>query len=122
MTFGAGQVAAERFGAAEIVDPRPHAVGSIRETLDRYPHIGKLLPAMGYYAEQMEDLEASVRAIDCDVVLVGTPFDLARRLDVDKPMLRVRYSIEDLPSEPGSLTLAETVIARLSERSAETTP
>ena len=122
MSFGAGQVAAERFGAAEVVDPRPHAVGSIRETLDRYPHIGKLLPAMGYYAEQMEDMEASVRATDCDVVLVGTPFDLARRLDVDKPMLRVRYSIEDLPSEPGSPTLAETVIARLSERSAEKAP
>jgi predicted GTPase len=119
MTFGAGQVAAERFGAAEVVDPRPHAVGSIRETLDRYPHIGKLLPAMGYYAEQMEDLEASVRAVDCDVVLVGTPFDLARRLDVGKPMLRVRYSIEDLPSEPGAPTLAETVITRLAARSAE---
>jgi predicted GTPase len=119
MSFGAGQVAAERFGAADVVDPRPHAVGSIRETLDRYPHIGKLLPAMGYYAEQMADLEASVRAADCDVVLVGTPFDLARRLDVGKPMLRVRYSIEDIPSEPGAPTLAETVMTRLAARSGE---
>jgi predicted GTPase len=116
MTFGAGQVAAERFGAAEVVDPRPHAVGTIRETLRRYPHIGKLLPAMGYYPEQVKDMEDSVRATDCDVVLVGTPFDLARRLDVDKPTLRVSYSIEDLPSEPGSPTLAETVITRLTER------
>jgi predicted GTPase len=67
----------------------------------------------------MEDLQASVRAVDCDVVLVGTPFDLARRLDVGKPMLRVRYSIEDLPSEPGAPTLAEAVITRLAARSAE---
>jgi predicted GTPase len=121
MSFGAGQVAAERFGAAEVVDPRPHAVGTIRETLDRYPHLGNLLPAMGYYPEQMEDMEASVRATDCDVVLVGTPFDLARQLNVDKPTLRVGYNIEDLPSEPGSPTLAETVIARLTERTDENT-
>ncbi|MHC5022543.1 MAG: GTPase [Planctomycetota bacterium] len=116
MSFGAGQVAAERFGAAEVVDPRPHAVGSIRETLERYPHVGKLLPAMGYYPEQVADMEASVRATDADLVLVGTPFDLGRRLNLDKQTLRVRYSIEDVPDTPDAPTLAQTVIARLAAR------
>ncbi|MFO0556262.1 MAG: cyclic 2,3-diphosphoglycerate synthase [Polyangiaceae bacterium] len=110
MTFGAGRVAAEQYGAAEIVDPRPNAVGSIRETLIKYPHVGALLPAMGYYPEQVADLEASVRATPCDLVLVGTPFDLAKKLRVEQPALRVRYEIED---EPGSLTLREAVLARL---------
>ncbi|MCC7389822.1 MAG: hypothetical protein IT431_13760 [Phycisphaerales bacterium] len=113
MTFGAGQVAAEKFGAREIVDPRPYAVGSIRETLRKYPQIGKLLPAMGYYHEQIDDLEASVRATDCDVVLVGTPFNLARDLKIDKPAVRVRYEIEDAPASPGLPTLARAVLDRL---------
>jgi predicted GTPase len=116
MAFGAGQVAAEQFGATEIVDPRPHAVRSIRETLEKYPHVGKLLPAMGYYDEQVADLEASVRATDCDLVLVGTPFDLARKLDVDKPTLRVRYAIEDAPARPGAPTLAQTVMDHLAQK------
>ena len=115
MTFGAGQVAAEQFGAAEIVDPRPHAKGSIRATLEKYPHIGKLLPAMGYYPEQIKDLEDSVRATDCDLVLVGTPFDLARKLDVSAPMLRVRYEVEDT-SAPDAGTLAESVLTQLGAR------
>ncbi len=113
MSFGAAVVAAQRYGAAEIVDPRPHAAGSIRETLERYPHIGRLLPAMGYYPEQVADLERSVRAVDCDVILVGTPFDLARRLRVDRPMLRVRYTLEDARAEPGAPTLADAVLDRL---------
>lgn len=116
MSFGAGQVAAEQYGAAEVVDPRPHAVGSIRQTFDRYPHIGLALPAMGYYPDQIADLERSIRATPCDVVLVGTPFDLARKLDVDKSMLRVRYRSEDSPPEPGVPTLADAVLARLTER------
>ncbi len=115
MTFGAGHVAAERFGAAEIVDPRPHAVGSIRQTLDRYPHIGRLLPAMGYYPEQIADLEASIRATDCDVVLVGTPFDLASHLDTGRPAIRVRYSAQDDPAN--DTTLARTVLDMLVETS-----
>jgi predicted GTPase len=100
MTFGAAQVAAERFGAAEIVDPRPNAVGSLKGTLEKYAHIGKLLPAMGYYPQQIADLEASIRATSCDVVLVGTPFDLAGRLDIDKPALRVRYALRPEESTP----------------------
>ncbi len=110
MPFGAARVAAERYGAAEIVDPAPHAVGSILETLRQYPHIAKVLPAMGYYPQQIADLEQSVRATECDLILVGTPFDLARRLDVDKPTLRVRYGIEDLPPGP---RLADTVLSLL---------
>jgi len=94
MTLGAAQVAAEIFGAGEVVDPRPNAVGSIRATLDKYPHIGKLLPAMGYFPEQIADLEKSIRATDCDLVLVGTPFDLASNLKIDKPAVKVSYALE----------------------------
>lgn len=100
MTFGAAQVAAERFGAAEVVDPRPNAVRSIRDTLDKYPHVGKLLPAMGYFPEQIADLEESIRKTDCDTVLVGTPFDLASNLTIDKPALRVRYDLETSAEGP----------------------
>ncbi len=111
MSFGAGQIAAREHGAAEIVDPRPHAVGSIRHTLANHPHIGRLLPAMGYYPEQIADLEASIRATDCDLVLVGTPFDLASKLDVDTPALRVRYEAHDSPG--AETTLADAVLDRL---------
>jgi predicted GTPase len=111
MSFGAGQIAAREHEAAEIVDPRPHAVGSIRRTLEQFPHIGALLPAMGYYPEQIADLEASIRATDCDLVLVGTPFDLAGKLWVDKPTLRVRYEARD--AEGSGPSLAEHVLGRL---------
>lgn len=118
MHFGAGQVAAEKYGAGEIVDPRPNAVGSIKETLQKFPHIGKLLPAMGYYPEQIADLEASIAATDCDVVLVGTPFDLTRDLKITQPAIRVRYETEDAPACSGCPTLKETVLARLEKLSA----
>ena len=118
MTFGAGRVAAERFGA-EVVDPRPNAVGSIAETLKKYPHMGELLPAMGYYPEQIADMEASIKATDCDVVLIGTPFDLGRQLHVDKPTIRVRYEIEDVGA--GAKTLADEVLGRLATAKAATT-
>lgn len=111
MTYGAGRVAALAAGAT-IVDPRPNAVGSIRQTLQNYPHIGELLPAMGYYPDQIRDMEASVRATDCDVVLVGTPFDLSRQLKIDKPAVRVRYETEDA----GEPTLADVVLGRLHAR------
>ncbi|HHH28214.1 MAG TPA: GTPase [Polyangiaceae bacterium] len=113
MTFGAGNVAAEKYGAAEIVEPRPHAVGSIAETYEKYPHMVKLLPAMGYFPEQIADLEATIKATDCDVVLIGTPFDLGRKLNIDKPALRVRYATEDTGGGP---TLAETVLAQLDQK------
>lgn len=109
MTFGAAQVAAEKFGAAEVVDPRPNAVRSIRQTLDKYSHIGKLLPAMGYFPEQIADLQASIQATDCDAVLIGTPFDLGRQLKLDKPAHRVTYALAPLDGEP---SLADLIRAK----------
>ncbi|MFO0829450.1 MAG: cyclic 2,3-diphosphoglycerate synthase [Phycisphaerales bacterium] len=116
MHFGAGKVAADRFGASAIVDPHPFAVGSIRDTFRKYPHIGRLLPAMGYYPEQIADLEASIRATPCDVVLVGTPFDLAKKLRIDKPAIRVRYELADEPGGATRPTLREAVLERLAKR------
>lgn len=93
MTYGAAHVAARQWGAAAIVDPRPHAVGSIRRVFDQYRHLTDVLPAMGYGAEQVRDLEATIAAVPCDLVLVGTPFDLSRVIRSDKPMMRVTYSL-----------------------------
>ena len=93
MKYGAGTVAAEKWGAAEIVDPRPYAVGEIAETFQKYPDIGRVLPAMGYGEGQMADLAATIDATDCDLVLVGTPIDLARVIDIKKPNLRVTYDL-----------------------------
>jgi len=96
MKLGAGTVAARKFGAAEIIDPRPFAVGRIRETFEIYPGIGTLLPAMGYGKEQMKDLEKTINKTDCDTVIVGTPIDLSRILDVNKPMVRVGYDLQEI--------------------------
>ncbi len=95
MAFGAGFIAAETHGAAERVDPRPHAVGSIRKTFDRYPHIGPVLPAMGYGDVQTRELEATINATPCDLVLFATPVNLSRLLTIDAPTLRVRYEYRD---------------------------
>lgn len=100
MTYGAGVVAARLCGAAELVDPRPFAVGSIRGTYERYPHMTMLLPAMGYSAMQRHELEQTINRVPCDMVLVATPIDLARIIKIDKPSLRVTYEVEDL-STPG---------------------
>jgi predicted GTPase len=96
MAYGAGVLAARRFGAAELVDPRSYAVNSIRETYRRYSHIGALLPAMGYGAEQVSELEQTIRDTPCDLVLAATPIDLRRVLQVDRPLLRVRYEIQEI--------------------------
>lgn len=96
MEYGAGTIAAKRFGASEVVDPRPHAVGSIKETLKKYPHLGNLLPAMGYTDQQIKELEETINAADCDVVVSGTPIDLRRILSVDKPVVRVRYELLEI--------------------------
>ena len=95
MPYGAGAIAAKRAGAAELVDPRPFAKGSIDGTLKAYPHLTEVLPAMGYSAEQLADLEATVQASDADVVLVATPVDLSRLLDLGKPAVRANYRIEE---------------------------
>jgi predicted GTPase len=94
MAFGAGWIAAERFGAKEIVDPRPFAVGSIREVYNKYPSTGKVLPAMGYGDSQIGELEETINASDVDLVIIGTPIDLGRILKIDKPTVRVRYDLE----------------------------
>jgi len=98
MAYGAGVVAAQRFGAAELVDPRPYAAPSIAATFDKYPHIGPLLPAMGYGDEQVRDLEATINAIDCDLVLVATPIDLRRLVNIRHPVDRVRYELQVIGS------------------------
>jgi predicted GTPase len=94
MAYGAGVVAARRFGAAELVDPRPYAVGSIAATFEEYPHMGALLPAMGYGEEQIAELEQTINAVECDLVLTATPIDLRRLVDVRHPVDRVRYELQ----------------------------
>jgi predicted GTPase len=109
MSFGAGKVAADRYGAAATVDPRPWAVGSIRDVYRKYPQMGALLPAMGYYPDQIRELEQTIAQTDCDAVVVATPIDLRHLVRIDKPSTRVRYELEDL----GAPTLAEVVRSRL---------
>ena len=96
MKYGAGVLAAERYGAAEIVDPRPYAVGRLKETFEIYPGIGTLLPAMGYGDEQMKDLAETIARTPADVVLVATPIDLRRIVKIDKPALRVGYELQEI--------------------------
>jgi predicted GTPase len=96
MTYGAGVVAAMRMGAAELVDPRPWAVGRLAETFEAYPEIGTLLPAMGYGDEQKADLERTINAVDCDAVVIGTPIDLTRIIKIDKPTVRVGYDLQEI--------------------------
>ena len=94
MTYGAGVVAARRFGAAEIIDPRPFAVGSILQTFEKYPNIGPLLPAMGYGDEQIKDLEETIANTPAELVIVGTPIDLRRIVNIQQPTQRVRYDLQ----------------------------
>jgi predicted GTPase len=96
MRYGAGTFAAENYGAAEIIDPREYAVGSIKETFGRYGHLEKVLPAMGYGNHQVKDLEETINASECDVVVSGTPVDLSRVIDVNKPIVRVRYELSEI--------------------------
>ncbi len=95
MPYGAGAIAAKRAGAAELIDPRPFAVGSIKATFDKFPHLTEVLPAMGYSEEQLADLQATVQASGADVVLVATPVDLSRLLDLGIPAVRAKYRIEE---------------------------
>ncbi len=108
MAYGAGTVAAKRFGAAEIVDPRPYAVGSIVETFAQYPRTGPLLPAMGYGHEQIKELEETINNTPCDLVLVATPIDLRRVVKIDRPTRRVRYELQEI----GFPTLADVLTQR----------
>jgi len=109
MTYGAGYIAAQRFGAAEIIDPRPYAVESIMETYEAYPQTGDVLPAMGYGDAQISDLEKTINKTPCDLVVVGTPIDLTRLLEIKHPMERVWYELQEI----GRPTLKEILSARL---------
>jgi len=95
MSYGAGVIAARKAGVAEFADPRPYARGSLRETFREYPHIGNLLPAMGYSKRQREELKETIEATPCDAVVIATPADLRRLLDLRKPSVRVSYAIEE---------------------------
>ena len=109
MAYGAGVIAARRFGAAELVDPRPYLAGSIKETFQTYPGIGTVLPAMGYGQQQMNDLEQTINNTQCDLVLLATPVDLTRLIDINKPSVRILYGYKD-NSTP---TLADIIHERL---------
>jgi predicted GTPase len=111
MTFGAGIVAAKRFGASEIVDPRPYATGELKATLEKYPDLDRLLPAMGYGDVQLRELEAALNATPADVVLAATPIDLTRILTLTKPVVRVRYELEEVEG-PSLRGLLQPVIDR----------
>ncbi|WP_087035312.1 cyclic 2,3-diphosphoglycerate synthase [Thermococcus litoralis] len=96
MRYGAGYVAAKKFGAKEIIDPRPYAVGSIVETYKKYPHLDVILPAMGYGKKQIKELEETINRADADVVIMGTPVDLRRFMNLNKPAVRVKYELEEI--------------------------
>jgi predicted GTPase len=108
MTYGAAVLAAKANGAASLVDPRPFAVGSIARTFEEYPHVGELLPAMGYGRAQMEELRETIARSDAELVLIGTPIDLRRIIELDKPALRVTYRLEEI----GEPTLASALADR----------
>ncbi len=104
MAYGAGVMAAKKFGA-ELVDARPYAVGTIKTVFQNYPHMGALLPAMGYGAKQIKELEETIAASPCDAVLIATPIDLRRILKIKQPTTRVRYELQEI----GSPTLADVL-------------
>ncbi|MDY0094460.1 MAG: cyclic 2,3-diphosphoglycerate synthase [Candidatus Vecturithrix sp.] len=99
MGYGAGVIAARRFGASQIVDPRPYLVGTLKDTFRKYPGIGSLLPAMGYSPQQIQDLEETINATDCDLVISATPIDLTRLIKINKPCIQINYEYKD-NSEP----------------------
>jgi predicted GTPase len=109
MAFGAGYLAARRYGAAEIIDPRPYAIGTINATFEKYPKTGKVLPAMGYGSKQTKELEETINASDADLVIIGTPIDLNRIIRLNKPTQRVRYELQEI----GVPTLEDVLKARL---------
>jgi predicted GTPase len=108
MKYGAGTVAARELGAAELIDPRPFAAGEIRTTLEKYPHIGALLPAVGYSRQQLDDLARTINASGAELVVIGTPIDLRRVVDIAIPAVRVRYELQEI----GQPTMADVLSAR----------
>jgi predicted GTPase len=96
MKFGAGTVAARKFGARQVIDPRPYCTGEIKKTFASYPDIGILLPAMGYSSKQVKDLEETINKVPCDSVIIGTPINLTRLVKLNKPAVRVFYELEEI--------------------------
>jgi predicted GTPase len=111
MKIGAGVVAAKKHGAVEFIDPRPYLVGKLKETFEIYPEIGTILPAMGYGEEQLRDLEATINATDCDAVVIGTPIDLNRIVNIEKPNTRVFYDLQEI-GEPNLDGVLSEFVAR----------
>lgn len=109
MKYGAGTVAAMKFGAKDIVDPRPYTVGSITDTFKKYPDIGLLLPAMGYGEQQMKDLEKTIENTECDAVIIGTPIDLRRVIKINKPTVRVTYDLQEIGQPDLKVILNEKI-------------
>jgi len=112
MKYGAGVVAAQKYGAKEIVDPRPYAIGTIKDTYTKYPGIGTLLPAMGYGKKQIQELENTINAVDCDIVIIGTPIDLSRIIKINKKSIRVKYELQEI----GRPDLEEVLSQRIKNR------
>ena len=112
MKFGAGIVAAQKYGAKEIVDPRPYAIGTIKDTYTKYPGIGTLLPAMGYGKKQIQELEDTINAVDCDIVIIGTPIDLSRIIKINKKSIRVKYELQEI----GKPDLEEVLSQKIKDR------
>jgi predicted GTPase len=112
MAYGAGWVAARRFGAAEIIDPRPYAVGTIADTYRKYPTTGHVLPAMGYGPAQVKELEQTINSTPADLVLIGTPIDLRRVLKLELPAQRVGYDLQEI----GQPTLADVLLEKFGRK------
>ncbi|HET7145309.1 MAG TPA: GTPase, partial [Anaerolineales bacterium] len=112
MAYGAGYIAARRFGAKEIVDPRPFAVRSIAATYVKYPKTGPILPAMGYGDAQTKDLEETINKSDVDMVIIGTPIDLSRVMKIKKPYQRVRYELQEI----GQPTLQDVLMKKFGKK------
>jgi len=112
MKYGAGVVAAQKYGAKEIVDPRPYAIGTIKDTYTKYPGIGTLLPAMGYGKKQIQELEDTINAVDCDIVIIGTPIDLSRIIKINKKSIRVKYELQEI----GKPNLYEVLSQKIKDR------
>jgi predicted GTPase len=112
MKYGAGVVAAQKYGAKEIIDPRPYAIGTIKDTYTKYPGIGTLLPAMGYGKKQIQELEDTINAVDCDIVIIGTPIDLSRIIKINKKSIRVKYELQEI----GKPNLEEVLSQKIKDR------
>jgi predicted GTPase len=115
MMYGAGVVAAEKYGAESLVDPRPWTVGKLAETFDKYPDIGQILPAMGYGDEQMKDLETTINSVECDAVVIGTPIDLRRVINIEKPSTRVSYKLQEIGTPSLASILNDAVLKELED-------